>query len=431
MNPFYSLLAFEKISSHDKKIKSYLLKSINFILMGFVLFVILVVLSSGSFFHLSVDNNILFLLLLIYLFFNLMLFFIQKGLFELPAFLIIALLLLILFKATLFFGVDFYVVDIMYPIIILITGILIEVEFAIFVCLFISSTFFLIFFLQSNEFIIIDVSWKTSLPLFPSTLIVLMGYVMMVFLVYFSFKEFETRTKKLKKIQLKRLLDLAPILELGKLSTGLIYEIRSHLSVISIVLQNAQTDKNIVKDLDLAVEAVEQIDKLSNLGFCGLSNKSELEVFNLNLEIKNIISLFKNKSKKQKIKIIFEPNQNYQLYADRMKLNKVLMSLILNAIESYEKIKSNDKNIFIKLVKKPRNLLIKVKDYGVGINKADLPLIFTPYFTSKDRAKSLGLSLYASQNTMIKTYKTKIRVESIFAAGSTFTLYIKNKFLLI
>lgn len=423
MNPFRGLLAFEK--------KSHLLKFLNFVLMSVVLFIILIVLGSGSFFYVSISNNFLFLLFLIYLFFNLMSLLIKKGFFQLAAFLIIILLLLILFKATIIFGVDFYIIDIMYPLVILISVILIDMKFAIFVYLFTSAMFLLCFFLQRNELIINDVRWKTSSSIFPNVLLVLISYAMMIFLVYFSSKEFEIKTKKLKKRQMERLLDLAPLLNLGKLTTSLVCEIRNHLSVISIVLQNAQMDKNIIKDLDLAVEAVDQIKSLSCLGFCGLSKDSELEVFNLNLEIKKVISLFKKKSNEQKIKIIFEPNIDYQLYADRMKLKRVLVSLIFNAIESYEKVESDDKHIFIKLVKKPRNLLIKVKDYGAGIKKDDLPLIFNPYFTLKDKAKHLGLSLYVSQKAMIKNYETKIRVESSFTVGSTFTLYIKNKFLLI
>lgn len=431
MNPFYSLLAFEKAGFQDKKRKIFLLKFVNYFLMGLILFIILIVLSCGSFFYFPISNDVLFLLLLIYLFFNLMSFLIQKGFVRLPAILIIVLMLFILFKATWFFGVDFYAIDIVYPLIILTSAILIDVQFAIFIFLLIASIFFLTLFLRGEELKNSNINLIVSLPVFLNTIIILTVYAMTVFLLYFWFKGFDTKTKKIKNTHLEKLLKLAPILDLGKLTVGLICEIRNQLSIVSIVLQNAQTDKNTIRDLDLAVEAVEQINKLSNLGFCGLTSKPDLEVFNLNLEIKNIISLFKNKSRKRNIKIIFEPNSNYQLHADRMKLNKVLVSLIFNAIESYEKVKNNDRHIFIKLVKKPRSLLIKVKDYGVGINQNDLPLIFTPYFTSKDRSKSLGLSLYASQKVMREIYETRIRVESLLGVGSTFTLYIKNKFLLI
>lgn len=431
MNFLDSLLSFERVWAHDRKRKSYLLTSINFVLTGFLLFIIFAGLNPNIFFHLPIGESFLFFLFLIYLFFTLLSFLIKKGFIRLATFSSIALLLFALFKITLSLGVDFYIADIMYPLIILISAILVDAKFAIFVCLFIFLMFFLIFFLQSNQLVTIDFSWRTSTPAFSNLLIVSLAYVLTAFLTWLSFKEFETRIKKLKQSQLEKLIKLAPLLDLGKLSSSLACEIRNHLSVISIVLQNFEAKKVGIRDLDLAFEAVEQIDKLSSLGFCGLANKAELEVFNLNLEIKNIISLFKNKSRKQKIKIIFEPNANYQLHADRMKLSKILVSLILNAIESYKNVKSDDKNIFIKLVKKPRNLLIKVKDYGVGVSKTDLPLIFTPYFTSKDRTKSLGLSLYASQKAMGEIYETKIRAESLLGVGSTFTLYIKNKFLLI
>ncbi len=124
-------------------------------------------------------------------------------------------------------------------------------------------------------------------------------------------------------------------------------------------------------------------------------------------------------------------NQNYQLYADRVKLDLVIANLILNAIEAYQNIDREEKHIFIKLIKKPRNLLIKVKDYGQGIEPKNLVKIFEPYFTTKNSNQALGLGLYISQLVMQRAFSSKIKVESILNQGSTFTLYIKNKFLLI
>jgi len=431
MNFLNKLLAFEKTWAHDKTSKKYFLVYFNFALMGFFLFIILAGLNHQSFFYLPINNNDLTFLFIVYLFLNFSSFLIQKSYIRLATLFTIFILLLALFQATLSLGVDFYVIDSMYPFLILMSAVLVNPKFALFIFVFISLTILAIFFLQSNGYVVSNSTWKTSIPNFSQISIVLISYALMVSLVWLSFKEIELKSKKIKNSQLEKLVKLIPLLDLGKLTTGLIREIRNQLSVISIVLQNAQANKNTVNDLDLAFEAVDQIDNLTKLSLCKLSDQADLEVFNLNLEIKNMINLFKDKSRKKKIRIIFEPNKSYQLHADRMKLDQVLLSLILNAIESYEHTKNNDKNIFIKLIKKPRNLLIKVKDYGVGIDKKHLASIFNPYFTLKDTTKALGLSLYVSQETMTKAYATKIKVESSIGVGSTFTLYIKNKFLLI
>lgn len=430
MNPLHNLLAFEEAYSHDRKNKSRILNFINCFLMTLVLFIIFIGLNNKPLFNYVISDNILFLLFLIYLFLNLISFLIKKGFLCSATCGLIALFLFMFFKANLCLGVDFYIVDLMYPFIILMGTILINSKFSFYICLLISVIFVTIFILQVNGYVTIDLSWKISWPSFLNVLAILISCLLITLISWYVFKEFEIKTKKLKKSQLDKLINLIPLLNLGKLTTELTHEIRNNLSVINIVLQNAQINKNVVHDLDLAIEAVNQIDKLSSLAYCQLFEETQLEVFDLNLEIKNLISLFKNKLKQKKIRIIFEPNKTYQVHADRMKLDLILNNLIMNAIESYENVKSNEKNIFIKLVKKPRNLLIKIKDYGAGISKINLSLVFNPYFTLKDKNKSLGLGLYASQQAMMKAYETKIKVESLFNISSTFTLYIKNKFLL-
>lgn len=238
------------------------------------------------------------------------------------------------------------------------------------------------------------------------------------------------RTKELRLLQLKQLTKIAPLLDLGKLSAGLIHDIREPLSVLSLILQKAQSNKNFVSDIEQAFVAIDKIDDLSKMSACKLFDKPILEVFDLNSEIKKLIDLFEYKSKLKKVKIIFEPNKQFELHSDRVKLNQVLANLILNSLKAYDEIEKNEKYIFIKLIKKPRNLLIKVKDYGPGISKENLLHVFDANFSSKESKQCLGLGLYVGQEAMMKTYETKITVESLSGHGSTFTLFIKNKFIL-
>lgn len=431
MNLFYHLLALEKAYSHDRKKKSYFLNLINFVLMACILLIILVGLSNRSIFGYLISDSALFYLFLIYLFLNLVFILIKKNFLFLATFLIITVLIFIFLKINLTLGVDFYIASIICPLIILIGAILVSLKCSIFIYIFISSMLLLIFFLQTNDYIISDSSWKMSSPSFLNTLLMLIFYFLMTMIFCYLIKDFELKLKKIKETHLEKLIKMVPLLNLGKLAVGLTNEIRIELTIISLVLQNAKINKRDIDNLDLASKAVDQIDQLSRLAYCEFFDEIEPEVFDLNLELKYLLSLFKNKSKKEGIRIIFQPNKEYQLHADRLKIDLILINLILNAIDSYENIKNDEKNIFIKFIKKPRNLLIKIKDYGRGIEEQDLSLIFNPYFTSKNKSKSLGLGLYVSQSLMLGAYETKIKVESVLNQGSTFTLYIKNKFLLI
>jgi signal transduction histidine kinase len=343
----------------------------------------------------------------------------------------------------------------MYPLIILLSAVLISSKFSFFVLFIICLNLSLVYVLQENGYVFASSAWKLSKPSFPNLLTIIIIYTLMTFLSWLSSREIEeslhkskslanklklqnenleqiveARTKELKALQLNQLTRIAPLLDLGKLSAGLIHDVREPLAVLSFILQNAKQNKNAIVNLDQAFLAVNKIDDLSRMSACKLFNKPELEVFNLNQEIRNLIGLFEYKSRIKRVKIIFETNKEFELHADRSKLNQVIANLILNALEAYDDFETKEKFIFIKLIKKPRNLLIKIKDYGVGINLENLTHIFEPNFSSKDNKKSLGFGLYVSQETMMKIFESGIGVESKNGAGSTFTLFIKNKFIL-
>lgn len=238
------------------------------------------------------------------------------------------------------------------------------------------------------------------------------------------------KTKELETQYLKKIKDANFLIDLGKLAAGLAHDIRCPLTIISLILQKAQKNNNVVVDLQQAFLEINKIDELSRISVCKMSDKPQKDFFNLNLEINKLINLFEYESRIRKIKIIFESNKEYKLYSDRLKLIQVLSNLILNAMESYDGLKVEIKYIFIKLDMKPRNLFIRIKDYGVGISKENLEKIFDPGFSSKNSAIALGYGLYLSQELMQKTYLSKIKVESKINHGSTFSLPVKKRFVL-
>ena len=66
---------------------------------------------------------------------------------------------------------------------------------------------------------------------------------------------------------------------------------------------------------------------------------------------------------------------------------------------------------------------ISIKDTGHGIEPENMEKLFTPFFTTKESGKGVGLGLAVSQG-IIERHGGNIEVTSSIGAGSTFTVFL-------
>ena len=108
-------------------------------------------------------------------------------------------------------------------------------------------------------------------------------------------------------------------------------------------------------------------------------------------------------------------------------IKRVVQNLVLNAL-SYS---HNSEHIDVSLSideGDEGNFTIHVKDYGPGIEKAEIKKIFQKYYsgTSKFLKSGVGLGLYLS-NKIVQTHQGKIEVVSEIDKGSTFSIVLPKK----
>jgi len=110
-------------------------------------------------------------------------------------------------------------------------------------------------------------------------------------------------------------------------------------------------------------------------------------------------------------------------------IQQVLINIILNATQAMP----NGGNLTIttsvakgiKIGESPKDTVrIDIKDTGVGISKENLRKLFTPFFTTKEKGKGVGLGLSVVHG-IIGQHKGKIEVDSEPNKGTTFTIYLE------
>ncbi len=111
--------------------------------------------------------------------------------------------------------------------------------------------------------------------------------------------------------------------------------------------------------------------------------------------------------------------------ADGVRLQQVIMNLLVNA----SKFTPEGGTITVSCRMEGDNLVVKVKDTGVGISRREQRKIFEPYYrrrSDRERLSGLGLGLSLSKR-LVELHGGKIWAESQAGKGSTFTFTIPRE----
>lgn len=187
------------------------------------------------------------------------------------------------------------------------------------------------------------------------------------------------------------------------------------------------------KYLGIVLNETQRLTKLTN-GLLQLNNLNtkgmllEKTDFDINKVIRDTAASFEGTCSKKQIKLqLFLTGETLLVRADMGKIQQVLYNLLDNAI----KFSHENSSIKIETTEKKNKLYISVKDYGIGIPKDELKLVWDRFYKSdasrgKDK-KGTGLGLSITKE-IIHSHGENINVVSTLDAGSEFifTLPIVN-----
>ncbi len=145
-------------------------------------------------------------------------------------------------------------------------------------------------------------------------------------------------------------------------------------------------------------------------------NKEETSIDELLQQCVQLLS-FQAKDKKQQL--ILDSSKNIKVLLDKGKTARVINNLIVNAI----KFSPENSDIHITARQVGNNVIIKVKDVGIGIPANMQDKIFDPFTTAKRRGtgneQPFGLGLYISKQ-IIEAHSGKIGFKSEAGEGTEF-----------
>jgi len=201
------------------------------------------------------------------------------------------------------------------------------------------------------------------------------------------------------------------------------HEIKNPLTPMRLTVQSFQrkfdaNDPELKQKLkDYSETLIQQIDTMSSVASAFSNFASMPAQQNETLNVVEVVELALDIFNADYI--VFESMEEEIISKmDRTQLIRVITNLVKNAIQSIP-LEQKFKSILVTVKRNGNNVLILVKDNGVGIEEHNIDRIFEPKFTTKNSGMGLGLGIIKN---IIENYKGTITFETKYGTGTTFTV---------
>ncbi|MCL1927066.1 MAG: ATP-binding protein [Syntrophorhabdaceae bacterium] len=282
---------------------------------------------------------------------------------------------------------------------------------------------------RASDVAIWDDSFKASTPIF------LRGHVVAIVLFDWkekppSFREMELLFPFLDGIglavenlrQQQRIQRREHFATIGELAAGLAHEVRTPVGAIKGAAQFLSREAK-EEDREFLNIIIEDADRLNSvvtefLEYARPSGSRKPRVFFLREPVERALArlLRERSSSMEGIRRhvrVEEPAP--RVNADSAEIERVVYNLLTNAVEAMPE----GGDLTIRVASEGGSARVVVEDTGLGISESDLPQLFRPFFTTRERGVGMGLAIC---RRIAEENGGSISVESSPGKGSRFTI---------
>jgi len=227
----------------------------------------------------------------------------------------------------------------------------------------------------------------------------------------------------------EQLIHAEKLTSLGQLAASIAHEINNPLA--GVLTYTKLLAKKVSGDTFEKREALDYLAKMeSEVSRCSriirnlldFSRQTEphFKLVDINQVLEQVLAMVGHQAQIQKVEIVKEFSSSLpKVMADFDQLQQVFTNLTLNAIQAM----SGGGKLTLRTSVANSQVEVDVQDTGCGISKENLSKLFTPFFTTKEKGKGIGLGL-AVVRRIIERHKGRIKVQSEVGKGTTFSIYL-------
>lgn len=219
------------------------------------------------------------------------------------------------------------------------------------------------------------------------------------------------------------------IASLGFLATSVAHEMKNNLGSIRMILEGMIDtyykdipDDNIQKKYLTMIynQVVESVNIPERLLRLSRNSGEDKEIFNINNGTQEVLSLLDYEAKRNGVVVenIINDNECY-IVGSEADFKMIILNLAQNAIKAMP----SGGELKVYTSKNKNNIIIEVKDSGIGIEKEKLSHIFEPFYSDgkSNRHHGTGLGL-AIVKSLVEKFNGSISVKSRVNKGTSFII---------
>jgi len=243
-----------------------------------------------------------------------------------------------------------------------------------------------------------------------------------------AYQELSGYDQRLKENQ-EQLVQAEKLTSLGQMAASIAHEVNNPLAGVLVYTQ--LLSKKIAGDnmpKEIALDYLSKMDSeltrstrlIRNLLDFARQSPPTLKEVDLNDVVNRALDLAAHSAELQNIRVVKELTPSLpRLMADFSQLQQVCTNLILNAIQAMPE----GGRLTLRTSANSSQVKIEVQDTGCGISPENMRKLFTPFFTTKEKGKGVGLGLAVTYG-IIQRHQGRIEVQSKEGEGTTFTIYL-------
>lgn len=204
------------------------------------------------------------------------------------------------------------------------------------------------------------------------------------------------------------------------------HEIKTPLGLMTFVLDNRKEEISPIVYKRLQYVRTKMQEDIERMLYYARLKSTFNDYFFKELSLKEscieVIEEYKVILQEKSIDVILDIG-DYKVLSDKRGIQFIIRQIISNSVK-YKNIEISDPHIVITSYENEKNIILTIRDNGIGVKEYDVPFIFEKAFTGEigeQRKNSTGMGLYLAKQ-MAKNLKITLEVNNNYTHGFEISL---------